>query len=66
MDLQHDETEIGRVPQRVPWGRVPWREQDYDGSERPLDRDVEEQPRKPVRSDRTRRSRVVKTTVFWC
>ena len=64
MDFQHYQNEIGRVPQRFPWG-----EGDYDGSERPVDRnvDVEElPPRKPVRNDRSRRPRAAKTPVFWC
>jgi hypothetical protein len=66
MNVQRYETEIGRVPQRAPWRPIPWREEDYDGSERPLDRDVEEQPRKPARNDRSRRPRAAKTPVFWC
>jgi hypothetical protein len=69
MNLQRYETEIGRLPQRIPRAPIPWREGDYDGSERPLERDVdvEEQPqRKPARSDRSRRPRAAKTPVLWC
>jgi hypothetical protein len=62
MNFQNYETQIEQVPWRAPWG-----EGEYDGGERPVDRDVEELPPcMPARNDRKRRPRVANTPVFWC